>query len=89
MNCKIVVTGWVRQSSLFLGESKGFVRRSTNIIKSKLKYHIKKKSPLTHQQINKTIEDAITDIKEKGVRTIFHMRLTRTQLRKNTSETQR
>ena len=56
-----------QQSSLFLDVSKGFVRRATNIIKSKLKYHIKKKSPLTHQQINKTIEDAITDIKGKRV----------------------
>ena len=38
---------------------------------SKLKYHIKKKSPLTHQQINKTIEDAITGMKEKEFKNYF------------------
>lgn len=38
---------------------------------SKLKYYIKKKSPLTHQQINKTIENAITDMKEKEFKNYF------------------
>jgi len=38
---------------------------------SKLKYYIKKKSPLTYQQINKTIEDAIADMKETEFKNYF------------------
>ena len=38
---------------------------------SKLKYYIKKKSPLTYQQINKTIEDSISDMKEGEFKNYF------------------
>lgn len=38
---------------------------------SKLKFYIKKKSPLTYQQINKTIEDAIADMKEREFKNYF------------------
>ena len=38
---------------------------------SKLKYYIKKKSPLTYQQINNTIEDAISDMKEREFKNYF------------------
>jgi hypothetical protein len=36
-----------------------------------LKYYIKKKSPLTYQQIHTTIEDAIKDMKENEIKNYF------------------
>ena len=38
---------------------------------SKLKYYIKKKSPITHQQISKVIQDAISDMNQKDFKNYF------------------
>jgi transposase len=38
---------------------------------SKLKYYIKKKSPITHEQISKVIESAIGDMKQKDFKNYF------------------
>ena len=38
---------------------------------SKLKYYIKKKSPITHEQISKVIDSAIGDMKQKDFKNYF------------------
>lgn len=49
---------------------------------SKLKYYIKKKSPLTYQQINKAIEDAIHNMKEKEFKNYFYYAFDKEAVRK-------